>query len=88
MLERCACLTGQGIVCFQNAVFLGLRHLRHMYFIESGVHLTPLHAPTLSSVLILGTGQNFRLSTLYHPICSLPGLAAVSPWACAHAARS
>lgn len=49
---------------------------------------TPLHAPTLSSVLTVWTGQNFHLCTLCHPLCSLPGLAAVSPWACAHAARS
>lgn len=87
-MERCACWRGQGTVYFQNAVFSGLRHLKHMFCIESGVPLSPLHAPTLSSVLTVWTGQNFYLSTLCHPICSLPGPSAVSPWACAHAARS
>lgn len=87
-LERCACWRGQGTVCFQNAVFSGLRHLKDMYCADSGVHLTPLHAPTLSSVLTVWPGQNFPLSTLCHPICSLPGPSAAPPWACAHADRS
>lgn len=51
VLERCAYLSRKGVACFQNAVFLGLRHLKHMYCIESGVHLTPLYGPTLSSFL-------------------------------------